>query len=216
MVNHMAKEKSGNYIMIEENPVSKFLFSNTRSGWIWLIVRLYVGYAWLKAGWGKVTSPAWTGKDAGTALQGYLKGAVAKAESGGDVADWYAHFLEGFVMNNAKLFSYLVAYGELLVGIGLIVGLLTGIAAFFGSIMNVSFLLAGTLSTNPILFILATWLVLAWKVAGWYGLDRWALPYFGTPWDRRGKREAAAASAVATGEAVQADGEADADEEGAD
>ena len=82
----------------------------------------------------------------------------------------------------------MVAYGELLVGLGLIVGLLTGIAAFFGALMNVSFLLAGTLSTNPILFILATWLVLAWKVAGWYGLDRYALPKLGTPWKNTGKR----------------------------
>lgn len=72
----------------------------------------------------------------------------------------------------------------MLVGLGLIFGLLTGIAAFFGSLMNVSFLFAGTLSTNPLLFILATWLVMAWKVAGWYGLDRWALPYLGTPWNK--------------------------------
>ena len=48
--------------------------------------------------------------------------------------------------------------------------------------MNASFLFAGTVSSNPLLFILATWLVLAWKVAGWYGLDRWALPLLGTPW----------------------------------
>ena len=35
---------------------------------------------------------------------------------------------------------------------------------------------------TPILFIIATWLVLAWKVAGWWGLDRWILPLLGTPW----------------------------------
>ena len=75
-------------------------------------------------------------------------------------------FLENVALPNAKLFSYLVAYGEVLVGLGLILGLLTGIAAFFGSVMNASFLFAGTVSTNPLLFILATWLVLAWKVAG--------------------------------------------------
>lgn len=27
-------------------------------------------------------------------------------------------------------------------------------------------------------------LILAWKVAGWYGLDRWLLPRLGTPWTR--------------------------------
>lgn len=176
---HVTNEK---FITIPENPVSRFLFSSTRAAWFWLIVRLYVGYAWLKAGWGKVTADAWTGENAGGAIQGFINGALAKADAGTDVGSWYAQFLETFVLPNAKVFAFLVAYGELLVGIGLILGLLTGIAAFFGALMNVSFLFAGTLSTNPILFILATWLVLAWKNAGWYGLDRWALPFLGTPW----------------------------------
>ncbi len=181
----MMKEK-GN-IIIPENPVSRFLFSSPNSAIIWLIVRLYVGYAWITAGWGKVTSDAWTGKNAGAALQGFVGGALAKSQEGGDVAGWYATFLENTVLPNAKVFSYMVAYGELLVGLGLILGLLTGIAAFFGALMNVTFLFAGTLSANPLLFILATWLVLAWKVAGWYGLDRWALPLLGTPWSRNSK-----------------------------
>ncbi len=174
-------------VVIPDNPVSSFLFNSTKSAIFWLIVRVYVGYQWLNAGWHKVTNEAWVGAKAGTAIQGFVNGALAKAESGKDVTGWYASFLESFVLPNAKVFSYMVAFGEILVGLGLILGLLTGIAAFFGSFMNVSFLFAGTLSTNPLLFILATWLVLAWKVAGWYGLDRWALPYLGTPWSRRSK-----------------------------
>ena len=79
------------------------------------------------------------------------------------------------------LWSYFVAFGEALVGLGLIVGLFTGIAAFFGGLMNANYLMAGTVSTNPLLFILATWLVLAWRVAGYWGLDRWALPLLGVP-----------------------------------
>ena len=180
-----------NHIVVSENPVSRFLFSNTNSAIIWLVIRLYVGYAWITAGWGKVTNDAWTGENAGAALQGFVGGALAKSQEGADVTGWYASFLENFVLPNAKVFSYMVAYGEILVGLGLIVGLLTGIAAFFGALMNVSFLLSGTLSTNPILFILATWLVLAWKVAGWYGLDRWALPLLGTPWSRGNKNNSA-------------------------
>ncbi|MEM6429606.1 MAG: DoxX family protein, partial [Deinococcota bacterium] len=65
--------------------------------------------------------------------------------------------------------------------IALIVGFLTGISAFLGGLMNASFLLAGTVSTNPLMFILATWLVLAWRVAGYYGLDYWVLPRLGAP-----------------------------------
>ncbi|SMF65634.1 thiosulfate dehydrogenase [quinone] large subunit [Paenibacillus uliginis N3/975] len=177
--------REGQYVVVPENPVSMFLFGSIRSAWIWLILRLYLGYTWLSAGSKKMTADAWTGSEAGAAIQGFVKGALAKAEGGKDVPSWYASFLENVVLPNAKLFSYMVAFGEVLIGVGLIVGLLTGIAAFFGGTMNASFLFAGSVSINPLLFILATWLVLAWKVAGWYGLDRWALPLLGTPWTRR-------------------------------
>ncbi|MUG44582.1 DoxX family membrane protein [Paenibacillus woosongensis] len=189
------EEFKGKNIIVPENPVSNFLFSNTGSAPIWLIIRLYLGYAWLSAGWHKVTSDQWVGSNAGAGLTGFVKGAVGKAAEGKDVTGWYASFLESMVLPNATLFSYLVAFGELLVGLGLILGLLTGIAAFFGAFMNASFLFAGTLSTNPLLFILATWIVLAWKVAGWYGLDRWALPLLGTPWSSRGRNKGSRADA---------------------
>lgn len=184
-MDHRQVRQEDGEIIVAENPVSKFLFSSTRSAWIWLVIRVYLGYQWLVAGWKKVNADAWTGENAGAAVEGFIRGALAKAEEGKDVSGWYAAFLENVALPNAKLFAILVAYGEVLVGLGLLVGLLTGIAAFFGGVMNVSFLFAGTVSTNPLLFVLATWLVLAWKVAGWYGLDRWALPKLGTPWGRK-------------------------------
>ena len=175
------RKSFGQEIVVEENPVSRFLFMNTKSACIWLILRIYLGYSWFKAGVGKVTSDVWTGEQAGLAVSQYMEGALARV-SEGDVSAWYGWFLENIVIPNATIFSYLVAWGEVLVGIGLIIGLLTGISAFFGALMNMSFLLAGTVSTNPIMFMIAILLILAWKVAGWYGLDRWALPYLGTPW----------------------------------
>ena len=78
----------------------------------------------------------------------------------------------------------MVAYGELLVGVALTLGLFTGIAAFFGGFMNMNYLFAGTVSTNPLLFLIQLFLILAWRVAGWYGLDRYILPLLGTPWDK--------------------------------
>lgn len=176
----------GKEVYVEENPLSRWLFSNTKSAWIWLILRIYIGYTWVTSGFGKVTNDAWTGSNAGVALEGYMTGVMSLAEEGG-VAGWYAWFLENFVIPNATVVSYMVAWGELLVGLGLIVGFLTGIAAFFGALMNISFLLAGTVSSNPVMLLIAMLLVLAWKVAGWYGVDRWALPKLGTPW--RIKRE---------------------------
>lgn len=168
---------------IEDPPVARALFGSTAWAWLWLLLRLYVGWEWLNAGWGKIQSPAWTGSQAGTALSGFINGALGKtAGDHPDVQVWYAWFLQHLVLPYAGVWSYLVAWGELLVGVALILGLFTGLAAFFGSFMNANYLMAGTVSTNPLLFIIATWLVLAWKTAGWWGLDRWLLPALGTPW----------------------------------
>jgi thiosulfate dehydrogenase [quinone] large subunit len=168
---------------IPEPAASRFLFADTKLAPLWLIVRLYVGWAWLEAGWGKVTSPAWVGPDAGKALTGFITGAIAKtAGEHPDVAGWYATYLKEVVLPNVNFFSHLVAYGEILVGLGLIFGLFTGIAAFFGAFMNMSFLFSGAVSINPILFLLQLLLVLAWRVAGFFGLDRYVLPLLGTPW----------------------------------
>jgi thiosulfate dehydrogenase [quinone] large subunit len=168
---------------IEDSPIARSLFGDVRWAWIWLLLRLYLGYEWLSAGWGKLQSDVWFGGKAGVALTGFINGALTKTSGDHpDVQGWYAAFLQNVVLPNAALWSRLVAVGETLVGIALIVGLFTGIAAFFGSFMNVNYLLAGAVSINPILFVLATWLVLAWKTAGWWGLDRWVFPLLGTPW----------------------------------
>jgi len=164
-------------------PLASTLFSTTRFAWLWLIVRLYLGYQWLAEGLDKARNPSWTGEHAGAFLTTWATAALAKtAGAHPDVQGWYAWFLAHVVLPNAAMWSYLVVAGEILVGVALILGIFTGIAAFFGTFMNFNYLLAGAVSLNPIFFALGTLLVLAWKVAGWYGLDRWMLPAAGTPW----------------------------------
>lgn len=168
---------------LEEAPVSRVVFGNVGLAWIWLIFRLYVGWQWLSAGIGKVNAAAWTGQNAGAAVTGFVQGALAQTEGANpQVLGWYAAFLENFVLPNAEVFSYLVVIGELLVGAALILGIFTGVAAFVGVFMNSSYLLAGTVGINPVLFTLEILLILAWRTAGWWGLDRWVLPALGTPW----------------------------------
>jgi thiosulfate dehydrogenase [quinone] large subunit len=67
------------------------------------------------------------------------------------------------------------------------VGAFVGLAATGGLLMNMAFLLAGTTSTNPVLAILGVLLILAWKNAGYIGLDRYLLPILGTPWKQAAK-----------------------------
>jgi thiosulfate dehydrogenase [quinone] large subunit len=168
---------------IEDPPVAKALFGSIRWSWIWAIARLYLGWKWVQPGWEKLHNSAWVGAKAGTALTGFINGALAK--TGGahpDVQSWYATFLKDFVLPNSNIWSYVISLGEFLVGVALILGAFTGIAAFFGMFMNFNYLLAGSVSINPLLFVLALGIVLAWKIAGWWGLDRWLLPLLGTPW----------------------------------
>ncbi len=156
---------------------AQFCYKDTRSALLWLALRVNLGWTWLSAGWHKLQNPAWVGDQAGAAVTGFLNGALAKTMGEHpDVQSWYATFINHVALPHAELFSYLVTFGEMLVGIALIVGLLVGASAFFAALMNMSFLLAGTVSINPTMLITAIFLILAWRVAGWYGLDRWVLP----------------------------------------
>ena len=162
----------------------KLLLGNTYFAVLWLPLRFFVGQEWLAAGEHKLRDSAWM--DGGEALKGFWERAVAIPEEPARPAityDWFRDLLQ-YMLDHEwyTWFAKLVAIGEFLVGLGLVVGALVGIAAFFGTVLNFNFMLAGTTSTNPVLFGLTVFLVLGWKVAGWIGLDRWLLPLLGTPW----------------------------------
>ena len=170
-------------VEIEGPRFVRFLFNNSRAGLFWLPIRLFVGFAWLDAGWHKFTDPEWT--QGGAALRGYWERAAAIPEGGRPpiTFEWYRDFINTMLNGGHESWmAWVITLGELAVGIGLLLGILTGIAAFFGALMNMSFLLAGSASTNPVLFTLAVGLMLAWRVAGYYGVDRYLLPMLGAPW----------------------------------
>ncbi len=168
----------------EDPQFVRTLFNTTRFAWLWTIIRVWLGYQWVLAVEHKIGDAAWTG--GGAALKGFWERAVAIPALPAKpmiTFDWYRSFLQYLLDIQAYTwFGKLVAFGELLVGIALIVGAFVGIAAFFGGLMNWNFMMAGTASTNPVLFFVAIVLILAWKVAGYYGLDYYLLPALGTPW----------------------------------
>ncbi|MBN9374178.1 MAG: hypothetical protein J0I40_02060 [Cellulomonas sp.] len=161
----------------------RLLMGNVYWSLVWLPIRFFVGREWLEAGEEKLRSDAWM--KGGVALKGFWTGAVAVPDKGRPAITygWFRHFLQ-YMLDHQwyTWFAKVIAVGETLIGLGLIVGALVGLAAFFGTLMNFNFQLAGSASTNPVLFGLGGFLVLAWKVAGWWGLDRGLLPALGTPW----------------------------------
>jgi thiosulfate dehydrogenase [quinone] large subunit len=197
---------------IPESLLARWLFGSSRAAWIWLIARLWLGWEWLRSGWSKVfggnlTLRFWEWGDeryalTGDANIGWVRGAgdvgVGDAVAGfadraiqssegphPDVAyGWYVTFLEWLRDTAHPWMGPLIAIGELVIGALLIVGLFTGIAATLGAVLNFSFVFAGTAGVNPAMILVSILLILAWRNAGWFGLDRWALPLFGTPWHR--------------------------------
>ena len=171
-------------VIIPDPPLAQALFGSTRFAWLWLILRVYLGWQWLSSGWGKISGGTWA---SGESLKGFWTNAVKVPESGKPpiAFDWYRDFIQ-FMLDRGwyTWFASVIMWGEFVIGLALILGAFVGIAAFFGAFMNWNFIMAGSASTNGLLFAIAIVLMLAWKVAGWYGLDRWLLPLVGTPWYR--------------------------------
>src|SRR5690606_41387544 len=84
-----------------EPQISKFLFASKWMAPVWTVVRVYLGWLWLSAGWGKVTNPAWVGSNAGTAIRGYLQGALGRAQGDAPtVTAWYGWMTERTFLPN--------------------------------------------------------------------------------------------------------------------
>lgn len=149
----------------------RFLRESKIAAGLLLLLRLYLGYKWLTSGWGKVTGGEF---DAG----GFLQGAVAKSTGESPtVQPWWGSFLEAVAIPNAGIFTYLVMWGEVIVGIALILGIFTTFAALMGAIMNFAFLFSGTVSVNPQMLLCTFFVLVAGYNAGRYGLDRFIFPY---------------------------------------
>ncbi len=179
---HATLKASSSGERFPEPTIGKFFLASAGSAPLWFVIRMDVGAEWLLAGWDKIKAPAVWGTS-GKAMSGFVAGALAKSSgSNPAVQGWYVWFLQHVVQPNTGLWSFLITYGEFAVGLGILLGILTGIAAGFGVLMNMNYLLAGTVSINPVLGMFGLFLVFSWRVCGWIGGDRWLLPAIGLPW----------------------------------
>jgi thiosulfate dehydrogenase [quinone] large subunit len=152
--------------------MTKFLRENVYAAGLLLLVRLYVGWAWLTAGVHKLTG----GFDATGFLKNAVKNPVADKTTKELIYPTFTAFLDNFALPNAKLINIIIPLGEALVGLGLILGAFTAAAAFFGLLMNFMFLFAGTVSTNPWLLLLGGIVFLGGTNAGRFGIDYYLMP----------------------------------------
>jgi len=152
--------------------VIRWLRENKYAAAILLILRVYLGWQWMTAGWHKLG-----GFDASGFLKGAINSPVMDKATNELIYPTFTAFLEHFALPNANIINVLIPYGEFLVGLGLIVGALTTTAAFFGLLMNFMFMFAGTVSTNPWLVLIGMIVLIGGTNAGKFGVDYYLAPY---------------------------------------
>lgn len=154
--------------------ITKWLRESFVASFLLLAVRLYLGWDWMHHGWQKISGGTFD-------ATGFIKNAVAKpvldSATKETLYPTFVSFLNNFALPNANLFKVLIPWGEFLVGLGLILGTLTGAAAFFGCLMNFMFMFAGTVSSNPWLILLGFIIILGSRNSGRWGGDYYILPY---------------------------------------
>lgn len=156
-----------------------WLYRSRAASLLWLVARLWLGYGWLNAGyqklWGSEKAAFWNG---GAGVRGFATAGItgSTAGKGGASYGWWAAFLHSFVLPNASLIAKVVTVSELVIGAALILGLFTGAAAVAGLVLNLVYMFTGSAGVNPAYAIVAVLLILAWRNAGYLGLDRFAFP----------------------------------------
>ncbi len=158
-----------------------WLYRSKAASVVWLVTRLWLGYGWLNAGyqklWGSEKAAFWNGGGAG--VKGFATAGVTGSTAGkgsGASYGWWAAFLHNFVIPNASWIAKVITISELLIGVALILGLFTGAAALAGLVLNLVYMFTGSAGVNPAYAVVGVLLVLAWRNAGYLGLDRFVFP----------------------------------------
>ena len=93
------------------------------------LIRIFIGVHYLIVGWPKVMGMT------GESLAAQLSRTAAR-----DPLPFHREFITGFVIPNAGAFSYLVAWGEVAIGISLLVGCLVRVSSAFAVFHNLNIL----------------------------------------------------------------------------
>ncbi len=147
---------------LKENPYMKYLFT---------LIRVYLGWTWLTHGWEKISAGNFN-------ATGFLSGALSQTSGQHPaVQSWWGFFIENVALPNVGLFNILVPWGEVLVGLAILLGVFTTFATLMGMLMNFSYLFSGSTSVNPQMLLLEIFILIAGFNAAKIGLDYWIHPF---------------------------------------
>lgn len=146
--------------------VLRTLWRDVRSPLSFVIVlRLFIGVGWIRAGAGKLFSPTWlNGSEVADFINDQLAAGAVVYTTAADVM----RLLEP----HAGTLAWVIGILEVAAGVGILFGILTNGALAVGILMNVMFMVAG--APNPSAFYIVIQLVLLMTGAGAIcGADRW-------------------------------------------
>ncbi len=140
---------------------------------VWAVLRIGLGWVWLSAAIEKLQAfPDYVGAHVGTAVAGFLEGALAQTSGAhAQVTAEWAWLIHVLFLPTAGFWSIVVTFGELAVGLGLIVGLFTGTALMAALVMNLAYMLSGSATVNPPMFALEVAMLAVGPAVAYWGLD---------------------------------------------
>jgi thiosulfate dehydrogenase [quinone] large subunit len=132
----------------------------------WLAVRVWIGIMWFQAGWSKVF-----GAENPSFLHNNGAGVAGFAGHGVAAYSWWGSLMHSFVVPNASWIAVMVAFGELAIGLGLIVGFLTRTAAVASLFLLLTYIMSGTAGVTGFYALCALIVLATWRTSTWIGLD---------------------------------------------
>jgi thiosulfate dehydrogenase (quinone) large subunit len=132
----------------------------------WLAVRVWVGCMWVQAGWSKVF-----GAENPYFLHNNGAGVAGFAGHGAAAYSWWGSIMHSFVVPNASWIAVVVAFGELAIGLGLVVGFLTRTAAVCSLLLLFTYIMSGTASVCAFYALCALIVLATWRTSTWIGVD---------------------------------------------
>ena len=132
----------------------------------WTAMRVWLGIMWIQAGVAKL----W-GAENPAFLHNNGAGVAGFASHGTAAYSWWGTFLHGFVVPNAGWIGVLVAVAEFAVGIALVLGFFTRIAALGSLALLFTYVMSGTASVCAFYALFAIVVLATWRTSSWIGLD---------------------------------------------
>jgi len=132
----------------------------------WTAMRVWLGVMWIQAGYAKI----W-GAEAAGFLHNNGAGVAGFAGHGTPAYSWWGSFLHGFVVPNAGAIGVLVAVGEFAIGVALVAGLFTRVAALGSLALLFTYVMSGTASVCAFYAAIAIVILVMWRTSSWIGAD---------------------------------------------